>query len=122
MSDNLREEVISLAESHEIDLVGIARVQDIKLAYPPRPAQDLLPGAKTAIVFAAQLLWGALNSPRGTKGAVKDSQLAYDRIEHAGAAIGRFLESNGYASYLPPASMPTDAHKKNGKNYVAAEW
>ncbi len=118
----LREEVIEIARSREIDLVGIARVEGIELAYPPRPAEDLLAGAKTAIVFAASLLWGALNCPRGTKGAVKDSQVAYDRLEHAEAAVGRFLESKGFACYLVPASMPVDVIKHKGTTYFAAEW
>ena len=118
----LREEVIEIAKSREIDLVGFARVEDIELAYPPRPAEDLLPGSQTAIVFAASLLWGALNCPRGTKGAVKDSQVAYDRLEHAEAAVGRYLESKGFACYLVPASMPVDVTKQNGIEYFAAEW
>ncbi|UCD85266.1 MAG: epoxyqueuosine reductase [Deltaproteobacteria bacterium] len=118
----LREEVIEIAKSREIDLVGLARVEDIELTHPPRPAEDLLVGAKTTIVFAASLLWGALNCPRGTKGAVKDSQVAYDRLEHAGAAVGRYLESKGFACYLVPASMPVDVIKQDGINYYAAEW
>ena len=118
----LREEVIELAKSREIDLVGIARVKDIELAYPPRPAEDLLPGAKSAVVFAGAVLWGGLNCPRGTKGAIKDAQVAYDRIQNAAAAVGRVLESKGFASYFPPASMPTDSYKHKGTIYFAAEW
>ncbi|HUT53302.1 MAG TPA: 4Fe-4S dicluster domain-containing protein [bacterium] len=118
----LREEVIEIARGQGVDLVGVARVSEIVLAHPPRPAEDLLRGAKSAVVFASALLWGALNCPRGTKGAIKDAQLAYDRNEKAGAAVGRFLESQGYASYLPPASMPVDVIKHRGTGYYAAEW
>ena len=118
----LREEVISVAMSEKVDLVGIARVEDIELAYPPRPAQDLLPGAKTAVVLAGAVLWGALNCPRGTKGAIKDAQVAYDRLQNAAAAVGRFLEGKGFAGYFPPASMPTDAFKHKSTTYFAAEW
>ena len=63
----LREEALELARSRGIELLGIARVSEIELAYPPRPAEDLLRGARSAIVFAAELLWGALNCPRGSK-------------------------------------------------------
>jgi epoxyqueuosine reductase QueG len=118
----LREETLELARLRGIDLVGIARVSEIELAYPPRPAEDLLPGARSVIVFAAELLWGALNCPRGTKGAIKDAQVAYDRIEGAAAAVGRLLERRGFACYLPPASMPVDVIKSRGVGYFAAEW
>lgn len=118
----LKEKVIELAKAKEIDLIGFARVSDIVLAHPPRPAEDLLKGAKTAIVFAGALLWGSLNCPRGTRGAIKDAQTAYDRLEHAGASVGRFLESQGFACYVPPASMPVDLIKHGGKGYYAAEW
>ncbi len=118
----LREEVIKIAKNKDVDLVGVARVKDIELAYPPRPAEDLLPGAETAIVFVGALLSGALNCPRGTKGAIKDAQVAYERVQHASSAVGRFLESKGHMSYLVPASMPTDVYKHKGTTYYAAEW
>jgi len=118
----LREAVVAIATEEKIDLVGFATVQDVELAYPPRPAEDLLRGTKTVIAFAAALLWGALNSPRGTKGAVKDSQIAYHRLESAAAAVGRFLESEGFACYAPPASMPVDVIQQNGRSWLAAEW
>lgn len=118
----LEEEITSLARQHEIDLLGFARVEQVELGYPPRPAEALLPGAKSVVAMAAGLLWGALNCPRGTKGAIKDAQVAYQRLEHASAAIGRFLEAKGFASYTPPASMPTDAFTHQGQTYYAAEW
>lgn len=118
----LRTAVVEIARSEKVDLVGFAAVGQVQLAYPPRPAGDLLPGTRTVIAFAAALLWGALNSPRGTKGAVKDSQIAYDRLESAQAAVGRFLESEGFACYTPPASMPVDPIRQNGKTWLAAEW
>jgi len=118
----LREEVTKIAKARDVDLVGVARVEDIELAHPPRPAEDLLPGAKSAIVFAGALLSGTLNCPRGTKGAIKDAQVAYERVQHAASAIGRFLESKGHLCYLVPASMPTDAYKHKGETYFAAEW
>lgn len=118
----LREKVMEIARSHNVDLVGIARVSEIELAHPPRPAERLLPGARSSVVFAAALLSGSLNCPAGTKGAIKDAQVAYDRVEQAGAAVGRWLESNGFSSYLVPASMPVDVLRHQGKSYFAAEW
>ena len=122
MTNELKAHIIAIARSHDVDLIGFARVADIELGYPARPANALLPGAKTAIALAAALLRGALDCPRGTKGAVKDAQMAYDRMEQAGAAVGRFLEAQGFASYMPPASMPTDAFKHKGTIHYAAEW
>lgn len=119
---NLKKEIEKIALDRDIDLTGFARVKDIILAHPPRPAEDLLPGAKTVVVFAGALLKGALDCPRGTKGAIKDAQVAYDRIQEAGAAVGRFLERNGHTCYMPPASMPTDAYKHNGVIHFAAEF
>ena len=118
----LEARIEEIAGLHDVDLVGFARTADIQLAVPPRPAEDLLPGARSVVVFAAALLRGALNCPRGTKGAVKDAQLAYDRMERAGAAVGRFLESKGYVAYLPPASMPVDVVRRGWRSYCAAEW
>ena len=118
----MKNNVIRIAKAHGIDLIGFARFEDVKLAYPPRPADTLLPGAKTTIAFSGALLWGALNSPRGTKGAVKDAQVAYDRVEQGAMAIARYLESEGYPSYVPPASMPIDTIYQGRKSYYAAEW
>ena len=119
---SLEQQVERIARDHQVDLVGFARVEDVELAHPARPAADLLPGARTVIAFAAALLKGALDCPRGTKGAVKDALVAYDRMEHAGAAVGRFLESRGHLSYVPPASMPVDVVRHRGRGMYAAEW
>jgi len=122
MKTNLGKEIEKIALDRDIDLVGFARIKDIELAYPPRPGENLLPGAKTAVVFAGAVLKGALDCPRGTKGAIKDAQVAYDRIQNAAAAVGRFLERKGFLCYMPPASMPTDAYKHNGTTHFAAEF
>jgi len=119
---DLREEVVKIGKEQGIDLVGVARVDDIELAHPPRPAEDLLPGARSEVVFAGALLFGSLNCPRGTKGAIKDAQGAYDRAENAGTSVGRYLESLGHRCYMPPASMPVDCHKHDGTLHYAAEW
>lgn len=119
---DLKERVEEIARSFDVDLVGFARVSDIQLAYPPRPAEDILPGAKTVVVFASALLQGALDCPRGTKGAIKDTQIAYDRNQEAGAAVGRFLESKGFPSYMVPSSLPVDVYKHLGTTYYAAEF
>ncbi len=119
---DLRSEIEKTARSYDVDLVGFARVRDIRLAHPPRPAEDLLAGAKTAVVFASALLQGALDCPRGTKGAIKDAQIAYDRNQEASAAVGRYLERQGFKSYLVPSSLPVDVYKHQGTNYYAAEF
>lgn len=118
----MKKTIMERARSQGVDLVGIARVRDVELAYPPRPAEDLLSGARSVIVFAGALLWGTLNCPRGTKGAIKDAQIAYERCQMAESAVGRFLESEGHACYFVPASMPVDAYRHKGTTYFAAEW
>ena len=116
------QEIRKISAAHEIDLVGFVKANEINLAYPPRAAEKLLPGAKTVIAFAAALLRGALDCPEGTKGAIKDSQIAYDRVQNAAAAVGRYLERNGHNCYFPPASMPVDALRGKGGTFLAAEF
>jgi len=111
-----------IAQKHDVELCGFTRVEDIKLAHPPRRAADLLPGAASTISLGAALLRGAVQSPAGTKGAVKDAQLATERLEGAAAAIGRYLEGQGHLAYVPPASMPVDLVKTKGGAYYVAEW
>ena len=118
----MKKDITQIAKAHQIDLIGFARVEDVQLSYPPRPAETLLPGARTTIAFAGALLWGALNSPRGTKGAVKDAQVAYDRVEHGAMAVARYLEAEGYPCYVPPASMPVDMLFQGRKSFYAGEW
>jgi epoxyqueuosine reductase len=118
----MKSAIKQIAQRHDVQLCGFARVEDVKLAHPPRSATDLLPGAATTIALAASLLRGGVQSPRGTKGAVKDAQLATERLETAASAIGRYLEGQGHLAYVPPASMPVDVVKAKGASYYVAEW
>lgn len=121
-TETIEQQLTTIARRHEVDLVGFARLDQLQLAHPPRPAEELLPGARSVVALAAGLLWGALHSPHGTRGAVKDAQLAYHRLEAAGAAMGRHLEAAGFASYLPPASMPVEVIRHGLQKQYAAEW
>ncbi|MCP4655470.1 MAG: epoxyqueuosine reductase [bacterium] len=118
----LREEVLGIAEAMGMDLVGIARVSDVVLAHPPRPAEDLLPGARTTVVFARSLLWAALNCPRGTKGALTDALSVCDHIDATAGEVAAHLEAAGFASYFAPSTMPVDIMKRKGVTYYAGEW
>jgi len=52
-----------LIHAKGIDLVGIADAQNLILAYPPRPATDLMPTAKSVIVMAVAHSLGSVYSP-----------------------------------------------------------
>jgi len=52
-----------LIKADGIDLVGIADAKNLIIAYPPRPATDLMPTAKSVIVMAVAHSLGSVYSP-----------------------------------------------------------
>ena len=52
-----------LIKAEGIDLVGIADAKNLILSYPPRPATDLMPTAKSVIVMAVAHTLGSVYSP-----------------------------------------------------------
>lgn len=103
-----------MALSEGIDLVGIASVNDLLLAAPPRPASYHMPGAKSVIVMAVAHSLGAVYSPDimlWTRNKMQTSRI----LDQTAEKISRNLEKNGYLA-LPvssdkPVEIITHDHK-----------
>jgi len=108
-----------LIKAEGIDLVGIADAQNLILAYPPRPATDLMPTAKSVIVMAVAHSLGAVYSPDimlWTRSKMQTSRL----LDETAEKIGRRLEQNGFLSLPISADKPVEIFKhdpKTGKKF-----
>ena len=89
------------------DLVGIAPIERFEQAPPGYKPQDILPVAKSVIVFAFDSLESTMvsNCPR-------TYQLRYtglrERCQTVGYDLGRFLERRGYYGVHMPSTAPLD--------------
>jgi epoxyqueuosine reductase len=95
-----------------IDLVGIADARNLILAYPPRPATDLMPSAKSVIVMAVAHSLGAVYSPDimlWTRSKMQTSRL----LDETAEKIGRMLEREGFLSLPISADKPVEIFKIN---------
>ncbi|NOY67998.1 MAG: epoxyqueuosine reductase [Deltaproteobacteria bacterium] len=98
--------------SNGIDLVGIADARNLILAYPPRPATDLMPSAKSVIVMAVAHSLGAVYSPDimlWTRSKMQTSRLLDETAER----VGRMLEREGFLSLPVSADKPVEIFKIN---------
>ncbi|MCD6584167.1 MAG: hypothetical protein J7K96_00220, partial [Desulfobacteraceae bacterium] len=102
-----------------VDLVGIADAQNLILAYPPRPATDLMPTAKSVIVMAVAHSLGSVYSPDimlWTRSKMQTSRL----LDETAEKIGRMLEREGFLTLPISADKPVEIHKndpKTGKKF-----
>ncbi len=98
--------------SEGIDLVGFADARDLVLAFPPRPATDLLPTARTVIVMAVAHSLGAVYSSNmrlWTRNKMQTSRL----LDQVAEKTGRLLEREGYLSLPVSADKPVDIYKRD---------
>ncbi|HVN70905.1 MAG TPA: hypothetical protein VMU10_02685 [Desulfomonilia bacterium] len=98
--------------SEGIDLVGIADAGDLILAHPPRPAQALMPGAKSVIVMAVPHSLGAVYAPDlkiWTRNKMQTSRL----LDRVAEKVGRYLEREGFLSLPISADKPVEIHKRD---------
>jgi len=98
--------------SQGIDLVGIAKAENLLLASPPRPATDLMPTAKSVIVMAVAHSLGAVYSPDimlWTRNKMQTSRL----LDQTAEKVGRMLEQNGYLTLPVSADKPVEIFKIN---------
>lgn len=107
---------LEIAKAQGADLVGIARVEDIPLSHPPRRAQEVLPGAKSAVVVVARQLQGAINQHKSYRPAIKDILMSYSFVDNAAARIARCLEKEGFESVHVAATMPVEF--LGGRNFI----
>ncbi len=99
----------SLREQN-IDLIGIADAGTLLLSYPPRPAQALMPTARSVIVMGVAHSLGAVQAPGihlWTRNKMQTSRLL-DRVAESTA---RELERRGYLSLPISADKPADIYK-----------
>jgi epoxyqueuosine reductase len=102
-----------------IDLVGIADAQNLILAYPPRPATDLMPTAKSVIVMAVAHSLGSVYSPDimlWTRSKMQTSRL----LDETAEKVGRMLEREGFLTLPISADKPVEIFKhdpETGKKF-----
>jgi epoxyqueuosine reductase len=95
-----------------IDLVGIADAKNLILSYPPRPATDLMPTAKSVIVMAVAHSLGSVYSPDimlWTRSKMQTSRL----LDETAEKVGRMLEREGFLTLPISADKPVEIVKHN---------
>ncbi|MDA8402916.1 MAG: 4Fe-4S binding protein [Desulfobacteraceae bacterium] len=95
-----------------IDLMGIADARNLILAYPPRPATNLMPSAKSVIVMAVAHSLGSVYSPDimlWTRSKMQTSRL----LDETAEKIGRQLEREGFLALPISADKPVAIFKHN---------
>jgi epoxyqueuosine reductase len=98
--------------SKGVDLAGIADAKDLILGYPPRPATDLMPSARSVIVMAVAHSLGAVYSPDimlWTRSKMQTSRL----LDETAEKIGRMLEREGFLSLPISSDKPVEIFKLN---------
>jgi epoxyqueuosine reductase len=94
-----------------VDLVGIADLEKIPKYYPPRSPQDVMPGAKYAVVYAQKMLWGSIENPN-LRIATMHTTAMYDNFYHLSQQIGAWLESYGYRAAVFNHYLPLEMSKE----------
>ncbi len=98
------EEVKRFALMEGVELVGVAAAETFPDSVPRRPPHEVLPGARSVIVYGIPMLLGSiLSNPRI---ATSHTKAVYDELDRIGYQVGRLLERKGYraatvASYAP---------------------
>jgi epoxyqueuosine reductase QueG len=102
----------SLIRSEGIDLVGVADARSLVLAHPPRPADALLPAARSVIVMAVAHSLGAAYSPDimlWTRNKMQTSRV----LDETAEKVGRLLERHGFLSLPISADKPVEIVKRD---------
>jgi len=105
-ADTVKEWILSRG----IDLVGIARADNLTLSHPPRPATALMPTAKSVIVMAVAHTLGSVYAPDimlWTRSKMQTSRL----LDETGEKLGRGLEQAGFLTLPISADKPVEIFK-----------
>ncbi len=101
--ENIRE----VAKGLGADLVGIAAADSFHTSATRRGPWNVLPDARSVIVFAKRMLTGSIESP--SEQVVTSQNLAlYQELDRIAFGIGVFLEESGYRAALVPAYSPVE--------------
>lgn len=95
-----------------IDLVGIAHADHLILSHPPRPAEALMPTAKSVIVMAVAHTLGSVYAPDimlWTRSKMQTSRL----LDETAEKLGRRLERAGFLTLPISADKPVEIFKNN---------
>lgn len=97
-------EVLQFTLQEGADLVGIVNVKGLKHCNPWRPPTNIVPEAKSIVVFALKHSDAALDSDI-MRLNINDTLVIYHELSRIGYRISRFLEKRGFrATAVPPFS------------------
>jgi epoxyqueuosine reductase QueG len=88
-----------------VDIIGIADLEKVPEYFPPRSPQDVMKGAKYAIIYGQKMLWGSIETSN-LRIATAHTMAMYNNFYLLSEQIGSWLESYGYKAailnhYLP---------------------
>jgi len=93
------------------DLVGIGKVEDFAQASPKRSPIDILPNAKSIIVFALKHSDSALDSPI-MRISMSETLAIYHELCRIGYRLSRFLEKNGFLGVTIHPAYPVEMNEE----------
>lgn len=110
-------EVKDFLLSQGVDCLGIAPVAQIPPSFPPRRPEEMLPGAKSVVVFGLRMMDGSIESPSHNAACTHTNGM-YAELARISYQAGRFLERKGYRSAPVPTHIPVTMSKET-KGMVA---
>lgn len=109
---NLTARVKDFVLGQGMDIVGVARAEDIPASFPPRPASAVLPGARSMVVLGMRVLRGSLESPnpRVTFACI---DTVYGEVDRAALHLGKLIEDHGYRAALVASIGPIEMSRES---------
>ena len=97
-------EIKAAALARGAALVGVAGAESIPACTPPLPVTNVMPEARSVVVFAIPMLRGSIESP-SLFSAMISTHAIYKEEEILSFELGRLIEARGYrAAMVVPAS------------------
>ncbi len=101
------EKVKAVAIDAGADLVGIASADCIETTPNRRGPRNVLPEAKSVVVFAKRMLVGSIECASDVVSTYQNLAL-YHELERTSYSLGVYLEKKGYRSATIPAYIPVE--------------